>query len=105
MKEIIKNLLEKYSASVLPFIFGAILVMLVSFSFSYFNSAYKRATLTETVVSEPKRRLSTEKSKNFIKCIYEQLECYRANIGIEKSIVLEACKDLDYCEDEKGKTK
>ena len=72
---------------------------------NYLKLEIKKSNLTEEVVNQPLYRISTQKSKNYVKCIYDQLECYNKNLGYNKVFVLEACKDLDYCETSKESEK
>jgi hypothetical protein len=97
-KELLKTILDKYSTLILN-VCVTLFVMFLFFSFSdYLKLEIKKSNLTEEVVNQPLYRISTQKSKNYVKCIYEQLECYNKNLGYNKVFVLEACKDLDYCE-------
>lgn len=100
MKEILKIFLEKYGTKLMPFLIGLLSMFVLLFFYDLLRQEFIKKTLKEDVVIEekPVYTISTQKSKIYLECIYEQLECYNKNVGLKKEIVLEACKEIDYCD-------
>lgn len=100
MKELIKKIIEEHGSKIFPFIVG-LLAMFIFFFFSdLVRDEIKKKNLEEVAV-KPVATVSTSKSKKFIECIYDQLECYNKNAGLTREIILESCKDIDYCDGDK----
>ena len=102
MKEFIRKLLDEHSSKILPFLVGILSVFIIFTFFDIFED--DRPDLDKPgIILEDKNvyKISTQKSKNFISCVYEQLECYNKNAGMDKQIILDACKDINYCDEMK----
>ena len=96
MKEFLKKLLDEHASKILPFVVGLLSMFIVFLIFDLAED--EKPDIEGEIIEQPVMRISTEKSKNFLNCIYEQLECYNKNAGLERGIILEACKDIDYCD-------
>jgi hypothetical protein len=97
MKDFLKKLLDEHASKILPFTIGLFSMFLI-FSFFDFWETEKQEIKDDEVINELSIPMSTEKSKNFLNCIYEQLECYNKNAGSEREIILKICKDINYCD-------
>lgn len=100
MKEILKIFLEKYGTKLFPFFIGFLSMFILLFFYDLVKQEFIKKTLQEDIVIEekPVYKISTKKSKIYLECIYEQLECYNKNVGLKKEIVLEACQEINYCD-------
>jgi uncharacterized membrane-anchored protein YjiN (DUF445 family) len=101
MKELLTKILENYGGKILPFLVGLICMFVFFFFTDLLKDEIKKKTLQEEII-RPVVTVSTSKSKKFIECIYDQLECYNKNSGLSREVILEACRDIDYC-DQEGK--
>jgi uncharacterized membrane-anchored protein YjiN (DUF445 family) len=101
MKELLMKILENHGNKILYFFVGLICMFVFFFFTDLLQDEIKKRTLQEEVV-KPVATVSTSKSKKFLECIYDQLECYNKNAGLSREVILEACRDIDYC-DQEGK--
>lgn len=101
MKNILKQILEQYGQKISPFLFSLLVIFITMFIYDTIKQELVKQTLKEDVVvkKQPIYKISTQKSKIYLECIYDQLECYNKNIGLEKEIVLDACKEINYCDE------
>lgn len=97
MKELFVKILENYGGKMIPFFIGLLCMFVILFLSDIIKGEIKKKTLTEEMV-KPNAVVSTKKSKNFLECIYDQLECYNKNAGLSREIIIEACKEIDYCD-------
>lgn len=101
MKELLIKILESHGSKIFPFIVGLLCMFAFFFFTDLLQDEIKKKTLEEEVVKTPIATVSTAKSKKFLECIYDQLECYNKNAGLSRDIILEACRDIDYCDGDK----
>ena len=104
MKELLKNFLDKYAYAIAPYSLIIIGVLCFYLFFDLIKDEIKKPDLDEPgiIINQSVTKISTKNSRNFISCIYEQLECYNKNAGLSRKVIIDACKDIDYC-DKEGK--
>lgn len=98
MREFFKKVLDEHATKILPFAVGLLSMFSVFLFIDMLEDEKAKPDIKGEIINQTVIRISTEKSKNFLNCIYEQLECYNKNAGLERGIILEACKDIDYCD-------
>jgi uncharacterized membrane-anchored protein YjiN (DUF445 family) len=100
MKELLMKILENHGNKILYFFVGLISMFVFFFFTDLLQDEIKKKTLQEEVI-KPVATVSTSKSKKFLECIYDQLECYNKNAGLNREVILEACRDITYCDGDK----
>lgn len=70
-----------------------IIVLSLSFVILHRYSNHQR----EEVIEVRGTRFSIAKDKDFLSCVYSQLECYNEKAGASRKIIIDSCGDIGAC--------
>lgn len=102
--DFIKRIIKENSLVLLSILTFLLVSIIIFATLDFFKSYYRKETLEEKVVLQQQPvKISTQKSKIYIECIYDQLECYSLNAGLNRDIIIDSCKPINYCDEESKK--
>lgn len=59
---------------------------------------FSKCTKDEEIQKLESNTFSISKDKDFLSCIYSQLECYNEKAGESRKIIIETCKEISACD-------